>query len=421
MPTVNIEIIPRHEFRAYLTRETRWACMVAHRRAGKTVACIQDLIRAAVDCKLKSPRFAYIGPTYQQSKDVAWAYLKEYTSAIPGIETSESELWVTFPHNGARIRLYGAENYDRLRGLYLDGVVVDEAGDIDPRAWQEVIRPALSDRQGWATFIGTPKGRNGFHKIFSAALKSDDWHVESLKASETGLIRPEELADARSQLTAEQYRQEYECSFDAAVIGAYYANDLEEAEKDGRIGKVPYDRAADVYAAWDLGIGDNMAIWLFQIIGNEWHWIDYYENSGKGLDHYVDWIKGHPYRVDEHFLPHDAEARELQTGKSRLEYLEGRGFSCTIVPRGNVDDGISAARMRFNRFWFDADRCERGLECLRMYRAEYDAKKDVLKPVPLHDWSSHGSDAFRCGVMGGDESRKFDYEDFAQPDQSWVA
>jgi phage terminase large subunit len=163
-----LEFVPRDQFRPYLERDARWSAVVAHRRAGKTVACIMDLIKRASEHKGREPRFAYLAPTYSQAKDVAWNYLKEYTSAIPGIEKSESELWVTLPHNKARIRLYGAENYDRLRGLYLDGIIIDEAGDIDPRAYPEVIRPALSDRQGWATFIGTPKGRNDFFTIARA-------------------------------------------------------------------------------------------------------------------------------------------------------------------------------------------------------------------------------------------------------------
>ena len=158
--TVELQFLARPQFLPYLNRKERWACIVAHRRAGKTVACIMDLVKRAIDHTGREPRFAYVAPTYTQAKDVAWSYLKEYTAPIPDMGKSESELSVSFPHNGARIRLYGAENYDRIRGLYLDGVIIDEAGDIDPRAWAEVIRPALSDRKGWATFIGTPKGRN---------------------------------------------------------------------------------------------------------------------------------------------------------------------------------------------------------------------------------------------------------------------
>jgi len=377
-----------------------------------------DLIIRAINHRGREPRFAYIAPTYQQAKDVAWAYLKEYTSHIPGITTSETELSVTLPGNGARIRLYGAENYERLRGLYLDGVVIDEAGDIDPRAWAEVIRPALSDRQGWATFIGTPKGRNDFHRIFEQAKADDAWFALELRASKTGIIDAGELEDARKQLTPEQYAQEYECSFNAAVVGAYYGRDMDLAEDEGRLTKVPHDRSADTYASWDLGIGDSTAIWIFQRVGAEWHWLRYYESRGQRLDHYVDWIKALPFQVHKHILPHDAEARELQTGASRIEFLEGRGFQCEVVPRHNPDDRIHAARVKFNRFWFDTEGCAAGLDVLRMYRAEYDERNRTLKPRPLHDWASHGADAFGVGVMGVPE--RVIRAVVASPDTAWV-
>jgi len=401
--TVELKFVARDQFLPYLNRDKRWSCVVAHRRAGKTVACIMDLIVKAIDHKGREPRFAYIAPTYTQAKDVAWSYLKEYTASIPGIEKSETELSVTFPHNGARIRLYGADNYDRLRGLYLDGAIIDEAGDIDPRAWSEVIRPALSDRKGWATFIGTPKGRNEFYAIHEQAEKSADWFSVKLKASQTNVISHDELMDAQRSMTIEAYQQEYECSFEAATRGAFYAKDIAQSEDEGRIGRVPYDKAADVFAAWDLGLADHTAIWIGQVVGKEWHWIGYYENTGQALDHYADWIKALPYPVHLNLLPHDAEARELQTGKSRLAYLEGRGLVCRVVPRAPVEDGINAIRMRFNRMWFDKATCERGIDCLRMYRAEYDDKNQVLKTRPLHDWASHGADAMRTGVMGFDD------------------
>lgn len=377
-----------------------------------------DLIRAASINDKREPRFAYAAPTYQQAKDVAWSYLREYTSQIPGIEKSESELSVTLPHNKARIRLYGAENYERLRGLYLDGVVIDEAGDIDPRAWPEVIRPALSDRQGWATFIGTPKGRNDFHKIFERSKREDDWLSLELRASQTGLIAAAELEDARRTLTPEQYAQEYECSFNAAVMGAYYGRELERAEGEKRICRVPHDTAADVFACWDLGIGDATAIWVGQVCGFEWHWLRYYEKSGEKLDHFVDWIKALPFAVHTHYLPHDAEARELQTGLNRVEFLEERGFDCVVVPRHNPGDRIAAVQLKFSRFYFDSELCAAGIEALRMYRAEYDEKKKTLNPRPLHDWASHGADAFGIGVMGAEEKRMT--VTYQQPDAGWV-
>lgn len=417
MRTIEVDFQAREQFVPYLRRTQRWASVVAHRRAGKTVACIMDLVRHALEHQGREPRFAYIAPTYTQAKDVAWSYLKEYTQAFPNMDKSESELSVTFP-NKARIRLYGAENYDRIRGLYLDGVVIDESGDIDPRAWPEVIRPALSDRKGWATFIGTPKGRNAFHDIHIDAKKSPDWFSAELKASQTGIIDAAELEDAKRTMTPEQYAQEYECSFDAAVVGAFFGREMAQAEADGRISRVPQDRAADVFASWDLGVGDSTAIWVGQIVGREWHWIDYYEASGQALDHYVDWIKSLSYKVHQHYLPHDGEARELQTGKSRKQFLEERGFNVEIVPRHEPMDGIDAARVRFNRMWFDADKCARGIDCLRMYRSEYDDRNKVLRPRPLHDWASHGADAFRCGVMGAQETQPKPY--VPPPKPAWV-
>lgn len=421
MTTVNLTLAARPQFLPYLNREQRWGAVVAHRRAGKTVACIMDLVRKAIEHKGREPRFAYVAPTYTQAKDVAWSYLKEYTAAIPGVEKSESELSVTLPHNKARIRLYGAENYDRIRGLYLDGVVIDEAGDIDPRAWPEVIRPALSDRQGWATFIGTPKGRNDFFKIFQRSINDDGWFSAELKASLTGLLPQEELEDAQLTLTPEQYAQEYECSFNAAIVGAYYGREMERAETENRITRVPQDSAVETYASWDLGIGDSTAIWVYQIVGKEWHWLRYYENSSKSLEHYVDWIKSLPFGVHEHILPHDAEARELQTGNSRVEFLEARGFRCRVLPRHSDEDRINAARVKFSRFYFDKDGIgERGLDVLRMYRADYDEKNKTLRSRPLHDWASHGADAFGYGVMGGNESTMAT-NPTEQPEYDWVA
>src|SRR5690606_4969475 len=205
-----------------------------------------------------------------------------------------------------------------------------------------------------------------------------NWFSLVLRASQTGILPESELADARQTLTEEQYAQEYECSFDAAIMGAYYGKDVAIAEDDGRVGRVPYDKNADVFAAWDLGIGDNTAVWIGQVVGHEWHWIDYYENNGEGLDHYVAWVKSRDYPVIWNYVPHDANARELQTGKSRKDYLEDRGLRCRVVSKHTVDDGINAVRNRFNRMWFDKEKCARGIDCLRMYRSEFDNKNMVL-------------------------------------------
>lgn len=362
-----------------------------------------DLIDAALRCSKPNPRFAYLAPLYVQAKDVAWSYLKMYAAQVPGAEFNESELRVDFPHNGARIRLYGADNYDRLRGLYLDGIVLDEYADMDPRAWPEVIRPALADRKGWAIFIGTPKGRNAFYEVYELAKREPDWFPLMLKASESGLVDAAELSDARKMLTPEQYEQEFECSFDAAITGAYYGREIADAERAGRIGDVPVDPALPVHTAWDLGIGDSTAIWFFQMAPDGLRVVDYYESHGHGLNHYVAELKARPYRYGKDFVPHDAKARELGTGRTRVETLQEMKREPSLVPAHTVMDGINAVRVSFPRIWIDADRCKFGLEALRQYRAYFDEKTKAFKNTPRHDWTSHAADAFRYMALAWKE------------------
>jgi phage terminase large subunit len=403
---------PRAQFQAFHDRTQRWACIVAHRRAGKTVACLNELQRAALLCPRERPRFAYIAPYLKQAKSVAWDYMLHYSAPIPGIEVNHSELKVTYP-NGGQVRLYGADNADGMRGLYFDGVVLDEPADFDPRVWPEILRPALSDRLGWAVFIGTPKGHNGFYEIREIARTDPDWlHIE-LKASETGLLPTDELAAARKLMTEDQYNQEFECSFDAAIVGAYYGILMREAEEAKRITRVPHSPDLQVYTAWDLGIGDQTVIWFAQLTGAEVRIIDCYAASGVGLDHYTKILKeGHRahYQYAEHILPHDAMVADLSTGKSRVQVLGNLGISPRVLEReGNVDDGINTVRMMLPRCWFDAEKCATGIEALKQYRCEFDEDRKVFKNRPLHDWTSDYADAFRYlarGLPGFETPRK---------------
>jgi hypothetical protein len=320
------------------------------------VACIQDLQRGALKCPLVRPRFAYMSPFLKQSKAVAWDYLRAAMAPLRehGATTHESELRVDYS-GGGQVRLYGADNPDAMRGIYLDGIVLDEYADMDPRVWSEIIRPALADRLGWAAFIGTPRGRNGFFELWRRAQADPTWFAMMLKASETGLVAASELALARSDLTEEQYAQEFECSFDAAVIGSYYGKQLLKAELDKRIGHVPYEPASLVWTAWDLGIRDATAIWFAQLVGREIRIIDYYEAAGVDLGHYVREINARPYVYAGHIVPHDAQARELGTGKSRLEVLEGLGLrNITLAPLHRLEDGINAVRMFIPKCWYSA-------------------------------------------------------------------
>lgn len=395
-----IDYKPRDQIRAFHNRTERFAIIVAHRRFGKTVAAINDLIRSCFEIDRPNVRVAYIAPYLSQAKAVAWDYALEFTRDIPEIKVNHSELRIDFL-NGARFRLFGADNYNAMRGLYFDAVVLDEMADFPASAWSNVIRPALADRRGSATFISTPKGKNEFWELWHEAQDDPNWFTAMLKASETSILDQEELDEARRTMGDDRYEQEFECSFEAAIQGAFYAKEMKEATEDGRITRVPYDRAASVITAWDLGIGDSTAIWFAQFVGQEIRIIDYYENSGVGLDHYAKVLLDKEYHYEQHILPHDVQVKELGTGKSRLETLDALGIrNITIAPKLAVEDGIQAARTMIPKCWFDADNCTRGIEALRQYRRDFDEKLKTWRGRPLHDWTSHGADAFRYLAVG---------------------
>jgi hypothetical protein len=399
---VTLDYCPRPQSIEYHERTQRWACTVAHRRFGKTVREINELIKSAALCERPAPRFAYLAPFYAQAKAIAWDYLKHYASPILAGKPMESELSVTLV-NGAKVRLYGADNPDALRGIYLDGVVLDEYGDMRASLWGEIIRPLLTDRQGWASFIGTPKGKNHFHDLAHMARDAPEWFYQELRASETQILPAAELEDAKRHMTPEQYAQEFECAFDVPALGAIYAKELAACREESRICPVPYDRAALVHTAWDLGVGDETCIWFWQSVGKEIRLIDYYSNRGEPVTHYLAALRAKVYSYGQHFVPHDAEARERWTASTMTQVAEGQGFRMTVLPREDVEQGINAARMMFSRCWFDAAKCADGLDSLMNYRREYADKLGEFKPQPLHDWASHGADAFRYLAMALDK------------------
>lgn len=387
---------PRKAFLPFHQRPHRWACLVAHRRAGKTVAAINDIVRAAATSKDAYPLFAYCAPYRSQAKSVAWDYLKHYSRPIAA-ETNESELTVRLKGNGAQIRLFGADNADAMRGLGFSGIFMDEYGDFRPSVFGNVIRPALSDKQGWAVFAGTPKGKNQFWEIKQTAERlKDEWFLMVLKASDSGILPASELSAARAQLLEDQFLQEYECSFEAAILGAFYGKELRQI--DGQITSVPWQSDLPVHTAWDLGYRDDTAIWFYQVCGGEVHVIDFYAVSGASIPEIADVVRGKPYRYGKHNLPHDARAKTLASGgRSIIEQLaEFLGLSSlTVVPDLSVQDGIQAVRRMLPRCHFDVDKCGDGIEALRQYQREWDEDKKAFRQTPKHDWCSHPADAFR--------------------------
>ena len=391
---VEIPYQPRPHFLPFHNRQQRWSALVCHRRAGKTVACVAELVHRALYTNKTNARYAYVAPFFRQAKDVAWVYLKDMVREF-ATDIRESELRVVLP-NGAWITLYGADNPDALRGLYLDGAVLDEFGDCRPNLWAEVILPTLMDRTGWCVFIGTPKGKNEFWRIVEKSRKKKNWFALTLKASESGILTEDDLEIAQELQSEDQYAQEFECSFDAAVIGTYYASLINKLEHNGHIKQQRlYDKNFPVHAVADLGFTDSTAFWFWQQRPDGLAIIDYYEASGEPLEHYFEMLDDKPYRYERIWLPHDARAKTLQTGRSTIEQFLAKGYPCRIVPSLKVQHGIDAGRFILPSCYFDLDNTTIGIECLRAYRRKYDEVNKCFSNTPFHDWASHGADAWR--------------------------
>lgn len=391
--------LPRGQFFDYHQRQKRWSCIVAHRRAGKTVAVVNDQVARATYSRKENGRYAYIAPYYGQAKMIAWDYLKKGTEGLQAKSPMESELSVLL-NNGALIRLFGADNIDAIRGIYLDGVIMDEFADMHPSLWGNVIRPLLSDRKGWATFIGTPKGHNAFYDIREHARKDPDWYYLELKASQTGLIDEEELLDARKTQTEDQYNQEYECDFEAAIAGAYYGAEMKLAIAQGRICYVPMEPSFKVNTFWDIGRSDSTVIWFAQEVAKEIRVLDVYAANGRDVSHFKEVLDAKAdefgYDYGTHYLPHDAKAQTLAAKSSVIQQLAwDHQLNCEIVPRLDLQDGIQASRKILKRCVFDAERCYDGIEALKVYQKKWDEDNKVFLNKPLHNWASDYADGFR--------------------------
>ena len=414
---VKLDYVPRPHFVDFHQRAERWALMVVHRRGGKTVACVYDLVLKGLYTKKKNARFAYVAPFRQQAKEIAWQYLKDATEGLRDGPARESELRVKL-YNGAWVTLYGADNPDALRGLYFDGVILDEYGDMKPSLLGEVILPTLTDRSGWLGIIGTSKGRNQFHAAARRAEIDEEWYYKMLRASESKIIPQEDLDELKAQMTPEEYEQEMECSFDAAVKGTYYAHLINDAQSKGRIQpKSLYDDTQKVSVVADVGYTDTCAWWFWQRRLDGFAIIDYFEAAGKDLKFYLKMLLGKKYQIDVLWLPHDAKARTLQTGRSTVEQLlrphtllpeayapEAR-LPIRIVPKLGIQHGIDAVRQVLPMCYFDQTACFQGLEALRSYRRQWNETYQTFAERPLHDWSSNAADAFRYLALVAEKSR----------------
>lgn len=404
MSTVDIQhkYVPRSQFLPFHGRHQRWSLIVAHRRAGKTVAVVNDLVVRALRTSKERAFYAYIAPTYGQAKNIAWVYIKEAVRTIPGTKISESDTSVTLP-NGAKVRVFGVDNPDVLRGLYFDGVICDEFGEWDGRAWTEVIRPALADRKGWACFIGTPKGpSNKFAQMRDKAMQpANGWFYLQLKGSETGILPQDELDDLQADLEPEEYEQEIECSFQAAVKGSYYGKHMSELERHGSVREVDYDPTEPVSISLDIGYADATAIWFWQTIDGQVRMFDYFETTGMDAEECVELLQLKPYSYDTVWLPFDAVAKTFRSKKSVVDTFREFDLPARTVPKLDLKDGIDSVRktLRTYPIVFDSVRTEGGLKCLRNYSRKWNKDNGVFSNTPDHNAWSHGADSFRYASL----------------------
>jgi phage terminase large subunit len=406
---INLAYEPRDQFLDFHQRQQRNALMVCHRRMGKTVGCIGDLVVRALHTSKPNARFGYVAPFRQQAKEIAWTYLKNMTDGIRVEKARESELRVKLP-NDAWITLYGADNPDALRGLYFDGLILDEFGDMKPSLMGEVILPCLADREGFMVLIGTAKGRNQFYDYkMKAEDPANGWFYKNQRASDTGIIPQDELDRMREVMGEAQYLQELENDFDAALPGRYYADLINTIEEKGRITDEDlYDPNQKVHVAADVGLRDSTAWWFWQPRKDGIAVIDYYENSGVHVDHYLGMLKERGYEYAEIWLPHDAKAKSLATRRSTMEQIRipsivrpdlydgGFVMPVRMVPKLSIQHGIDSVRLILPKCYISTARgVSRGLDCLRSYRRQWHEHTQSFSDTPLHDWASNGADGFR--------------------------
>lgn len=353
-------------------------------------------------------------PEASQSRKAIWDAINPHTGlrrideAFPHElrrSYNDTEMMIEF-ESGSTWQVVGSDNFNSLVGSPPLGVIFSEYALADPASWN-MLRPILAENGGWAMFISTPRGPNHFKRMFDAAKQRNDWFVELLRAQDTGAIPKatldNELKELMEELGPDEGRavfdQEYNCSFEAAVLGAIYAHFMNKARMEGRITSVPYDPFLPVGTMWDLGVSDSTSILFFQLKGDMVNFIDYHKGNNMGLDGYVRVLEGKKYRYDPNmmFFPHDIKQREITSNEPRYLTLQKLGVNPSVAPLHAVWDGIAVVRRNFHRFRFDEINCEELIEAAMMYQREYDPVNRIFRNKPKHDWTSHPMDALRTG------------------------
>lgn len=374
------------------------AVCIFHRRAGKDKTLINLITKEALK---RVGVYYYLFPTYKQGRKIIWQGIDKagmkFTDHIPEEirkRTNDQEMMIEL-RNGSIIQIIGTDDIDRIVGTNPVGCVFSEYSLQNPKAW-DLLRPILAENEGWAVFNYTPRGKNHGYELYEMAKDNPKWFAEILTVDDTKAISLEAIEEERlAGMDEDLIQQEFYCSFEAAIQGAYYAKQINKANEENRITNVPYVENIPVHTVWDLGVGDSTAIWFIQLVNQEIRVIDYYEAQGEGLPYYAKVLDERGYKYGGHYAPHDIQVREMGSGLSRLETARSLGINFQVVKNISIDDGINAARVIFNRCWFDKEKTKQGVNCLVNYHKEYDEKRKEYKNIPYHDWSSHGADAFR--------------------------
>jgi hypothetical protein len=388
---------------SFLENGGKRAVCIWHRRAGKDATALNFTVTSIVE---RPGLYWHLLPTYNQGRKIVWDGMtkegRPFMDAWPQdlVKTVNNTDMKLETINGGLWQVVGTDYVDRLVGANPVGCVFSEYSLQDPRAW-DLIRPILLENGGWAIFIYTPRGKNHGYNMYKLAQRMQasgkgKWFCQMLTISDTGVLTQADINEEREAgMSEELIQQEFYCSFEAGVPGAYYMQQLNEAKASGRITNVPIHPEIPVDTYWDLGMDDSTSIWFVQDVGREIHLIDYIENHGEGLPYYARKLKERNYLYGTHYGPHDIKVRELGTGKSRRETAEGLGIRFQPVKKSSYkEDGIEAVRNIFPHCWFDAVRCSRGIDSLENFRKEYDDKRKVFVATPVRDWAKHGADAF---------------------------
>jgi phage terminase large subunit len=392
----------------------RRACVLWHRRCGKDLTLWNYMI---VDAMRKPGIYYYFLPTYAQGKKIIWYGMdkdgrrfRNYIPAAALANQHETEMRIELK-NDSLIQIVGTDNIDSIVGTNPRGCVFSEYALQDPKAW-DYISPILMENKGWAAFPYTPRGKNHGFRLWQIAKANPKlWFSQKLSVEDTNVLTPDDIDEERANGRPEEIiQQEYYCSFNAFVSGSYFCMQLERLTREGRFCSVPWEPALPVHTAWDLGVDDATTIWFAQETrGGEMRIIDYLEETGKGLDYYARALFQKPYVYGTHLAPHDISVREWGSGKSRLETAQDLGIHFTTVKRLPKEDQINAARMLLPRCIFDEDHTLQGVRCLEEYRGKYTGTTPigtydaaVEMQAPVHNWASHGADAFMTLAVGAD-------------------